>query len=264
MLSLFAISKICCGSTIDNTTITGYSAENVALHGMINDKLSDGLRRVYYNDEDDEVYVVNTKRYIDGNYNCSRGYFRARNNKNIACDRNRVATNGFVTSKMNTQHHKTNKRKENLVKESRINTKSRANCMAANTSSYHAVHSYPCNSLGQPQPPINRFLDALHEMTILRMPIVLYFIIHAPPFLLLFLIYLLTRSGKNFYDYTVVRSFGKIVKNFSIDESCTICLSIFEQCEIIELRCGHFYHRTCVEKWLRRNGICPLCRSVMF
>lgn len=261
MLSLFAIAKICCGSTTDNTRITAYSAENVALHRMINDRLSDGLRRVY-SDEDDEACVVNTKIYINGSYNCSGGYFRARNNKNIACGRNRVATNGLVTSRMNAQHHKTNKRKENLVKESRTNNRSRANCMATNTSSYHAVHPYSCNSLGQP--PINRFLDALHEMTILRMPIVLYFIIHAPPFLLLFLIYLLTRSGKNFDDYIVVRSFGKIVKNFSIDESCTICLSIFEQCEIIELRCGHFYHRTCVEKWLRRNGICPLCRTVMF
>lgn len=48
-------------------------------------------------------------------------------------------------------------------------------------------------------------------------------------------------------------------------ESCAVCLSEIEEGnEIREIRCGHLFHKDCLDKWIkagsRRNLTCPLCR----
>jgi len=42
-------------------------------------------------------------------------------------------------------------------------------------------------------------------------------------------------------------------------ESCRVCLSDFELNEVLRrLPCSHVYHKGCIDKWLSRNGCCPV------
>lgn len=42
--------------------------------------------------------------------------------------------------------------------------------------------------------------------------------------------------------------------------SCAVCLCDFERDEWLRrLPCGHNFHRICIDKWLKRNKVCPLC-----
>eukprot|EP00250_Pteridium_aquilinum_P032898 c4915_g1_i1 orf=194-1354(+) len=42
---------------------------------------------------------------------------------------------------------------------------------------------------------------------------------------------------------------------------CCICLSAYEDgVELRELPCSHHFHCTCIDKWLRINATCPLCK----
>ncbi|KAF9208953.1 hypothetical protein BGZ49_007041 [Haplosporangium sp. Z 27] len=45
------------------------------------------------------------------------------------------------------------------------------------------------------------------------------------------------------------------------DEECAICLYDFEDGdELRHLYCDHFFHRSCVDKWLSKNAFCPKCK----
>lgn len=45
------------------------------------------------------------------------------------------------------------------------------------------------------------------------------------------------------------------------DALCCICLAKFtDNDELRELPCTHFFHKECVDKWLKINGLCPLCK----
>ncbi|KAI8069664.1 hypothetical protein BC940DRAFT_297237 [Gongronella butleri] len=46
-------------------------------------------------------------------------------------------------------------------------------------------------------------------------------------------------------------------------QTCIICLEDFlhEQSVIRELECKHIYHADCIDSWLSRNQICPLCKT---
>lgn len=44
------------------------------------------------------------------------------------------------------------------------------------------------------------------------------------------------------------------------ETGCAVCLSDFEHDDMLrKLPCGHHFHRACIDKWLRRNKVCPLC-----
>ncbi|XP_058001736.1 E3 ubiquitin-protein ligase At1g12760 isoform X3 [Hevea brasiliensis] len=46
------------------------------------------------------------------------------------------------------------------------------------------------------------------------------------------------------------------------DAVCCICLAKYaNNDELRELPCSHFFHRECVDKWLKINASCPLCKS---
>ncbi|CDY27877.1 BnaA07g04670D [Brassica napus] len=51
--------------------------------------------------------------------------------------------------------------------------------------------------------------------------------------------------------------------DFRADNECSVCLSNFEEdSEINKLKCGHLFHKTCLEKWIDYwNITCPLCRT---
>lgn len=48
-------------------------------------------------------------------------------------------------------------------------------------------------------------------------------------------------------------------------QECSVCLMEFKPSEEINrLSCGHVFHKTCLEKWLKYwNVTCPLCRNTM-
>ncbi|KZV53907.1 hypothetical protein F511_23672 [Dorcoceras hygrometricum] len=46
------------------------------------------------------------------------------------------------------------------------------------------------------------------------------------------------------------------------DAACCICLAKYlNNDELRELPCSHLFHRECVDKWLRINASCPLCKA---
>ncbi|KAJ8478192.1 hypothetical protein OPV22_021919 [Ensete ventricosum] len=46
------------------------------------------------------------------------------------------------------------------------------------------------------------------------------------------------------------------------DAVCCICLAKYvNNDELRELPCTHFFHKDCVDKWLKINALCPLCKS---
>ncbi|WRX17067.1 zinc finger protein [Theobroma cacao] len=47
------------------------------------------------------------------------------------------------------------------------------------------------------------------------------------------------------------------------DDTCTICLSDYKAKEIIRTipDCDHYFHADCIDKWLRLNASCPVCRN---
>lgn len=51
------------------------------------------------------------------------------------------------------------------------------------------------------------------------------------------------------------------------DEECAICLEEFrfrsEAEEVVRMPCGHFFHESCVVRWLEKSHLCPLCRYSM-
>ncbi|KAL3498337.1 hypothetical protein ACH5RR_041069 [Cinchona calisaya] len=46
------------------------------------------------------------------------------------------------------------------------------------------------------------------------------------------------------------------------DAVCCICLAKYaNNDELRELPCSHFFHKDCVDKWLKMNATCPLCKA---
>jgi len=46
------------------------------------------------------------------------------------------------------------------------------------------------------------------------------------------------------------------------DAVCCICLTKYgDDDELRELPCTHFFHAQCVDKWLKINAVCPLCKT---
>lgn len=60
-----------------------------------------------------------------------------------------------------------------------------------------------------------------------------------------------------------------IDKNKEYEESleCVICLEELKEESkenkeyIISLKCSHFFHYECIEKWYKKNPTCPICRN---
>ncbi|GAA0159618.1 hypothetical protein LIER_16351 [Lithospermum erythrorhizon] len=46
------------------------------------------------------------------------------------------------------------------------------------------------------------------------------------------------------------------------DAQCVICLGEYEDKEVLRImpKCGHTYHLSCIDVWLKRQSTCPVCR----
>ena len=48
-----------------------------------------------------------------------------------------------------------------------------------------------------------------------------------------------------------------------LEESCLICYDKYKTGEYKRIlpKCNHFFHKKCVDKWLKKNSTCPICRD---
>lgn len=46
------------------------------------------------------------------------------------------------------------------------------------------------------------------------------------------------------------------------DPQCTICLGEYQEKEVLRImpKCGHSFHVSCIDLWLRKQSTCPVCR----
>lgn len=51
-------------------------------------------------------------------------------------------------------------------------------------------------------------------------------------------------------------------KDEADDKRCVVCLVDFEEKQLVRvLPCLHEYHTRCIDKWLKSNRTCPICRA---
>jgi len=48
--------------------------------------------------------------------------------------------------------------------------------------------------------------------------------------------------------------------SLSSEEDCSICYEEITK-DGVELKCKHFYHKECIDKWLQEHTTCPYCRD---
>ena len=53
----------------------------------------------------------------------------------------------------------------------------------------------------------------------------------------------------------------KLNEDLDKSDNCSICLENYNKDNIINvLKCGHKYHKDCIDDWINDNNNCPLCR----
>ncbi|WOL20428.1 hypothetical protein Cni_G29233 [Canna indica] len=71
-------------------------------------------------------------------------------------------------------------------------------------------------------------------------------------------------SNSKFLCETGILTYGieKEQMTSAEDAGCCICLAKYvDDDKLRELPCAHFFHKECVDKWLKINALCPLCKS---
>ena len=55
----------------------------------------------------------------------------------------------------------------------------------------------------------------------------------------------------------------KLKKDNMILDECLICMDNYKVGEFVRnlSNCNHCYHKKCIDKWLKKNGSCPICRN---
>lgn len=48
------------------------------------------------------------------------------------------------------------------------------------------------------------------------------------------------------------------------EDNCPICFEKIDKKERYFLPCSHYFHQDCVEKWLRKNTKCPICKTDVY
>lgn len=55
---------------------------------------------------------------------------------------------------------------------------------------------------------------------------------------------------------------AKVERKHGIAEvpQCAVCMDAIKS-NAKMIRCGHTFHKTCIDKWVRRSPTCPICRA---
>ncbi|KAK7595088.1 hypothetical protein V9T40_001521 [Parthenolecanium corni] len=69
--------------------------------------------------------------------------------------------------------------------------------------------------------------------------------------------------GLNKVEINLIPSFKfDLEKHHSDQTTCVVCMCDFEDQQILrDLPCSHMFHAKCVDKWLKTNRTCPICRG---
>lgn len=56
--------------------------------------------------------------------------------------------------------------------------------------------------------------------------------------------------------------FNREAFNSMEDVQCSICLGEYQEKEVLRImpKCGHSFHLSCIDVWLRKQSTCPVCR----
>ena len=58
----------------------------------------------------------------------------------------------------------------------------------------------------------------------------------------------------------------KIKKNEDIiGTNCLICMDEYKEGTFKRClpKCKHYFHKKCIDKWLKKNASCPVCRDIL-
>lgn len=76
----------------------------------------------------------------------------------------------------------------------------------------------------------------------------------------------LAREGKKLVDWynarKIIKAGFKKVENTS-GEDCLICREPLSNDDAVALDCGHVFHSSCIEHWVKSKSQCPICRRAI-
>lgn len=66
-------------------------------------------------------------------------------------------------------------------------------------------------------------------------------------------------------EHTVSKKRERVEGESFLEESCCVCLGLFEIGAIVRtLPCFHKFHTPCIDLWLSRHKTCPICMVDLF
>lgn len=68
-------------------------------------------------------------------------------------------------------------------------------------------------------------------------------------------------SNKKKVYKVVIQILTEKEKKDSGEVECAICISTFDKVACASINCNHSFCKECLNKWMRANDTCPICRG---
>ena len=66
-------------------------------------------------------------------------------------------------------------------------------------------------------------------------------------------------------NFKKLGKYKKVKESDICGTSCPICLDEFKESEYYRnLKCNHCFHKKCIDRWLKKENNCPMCRANAF
>ena len=90
-----------------------------------------------------------------------------------------------------------------------------------------------------------------------------YFLIVILIFFVVFIVIIIISIYEHNQKLNKIKTYLKKCKNNKKipTDICVICLDNLTSDDSIALECRHQFHKKCIELWMKKNSICPLCRN---
>lgn len=75
--------------------------------------------------------------------------------------------------------------------------------------------------------------------------------------------FILPYTQKKLIKADIFYIYVNVLINYSFFlDRCVICLADYKEKEALRIipKCGHTFHRSCIDMWLRKQSTCPVCR----